>query len=328
MSFRVLHHNNCFDGACSAAVFTKLHRECLGGAAGYEYVGLSHGPAGGLSESIFGTGENAIVDFKYSPSPRLTWWFDHHQSAFLTQADRDHFEHDPEGQASERQFFDEDAISCTGFIARVGVAKFGFDVSGLTELLHWADIVDGARYESAQAAVAMEAPAMKLATVIENGESTGFIPRVIPLLTEIPLEEIIAQPFIAERIQPLLDRHFAMVDLVRERAELKDGTIYFDLTDRSIEGLSKFIPYFLFPDATYTVAVTRSSFRTKISVGTNPWTTAPTAQLANIAEICERFGGGGHARVGAISYGVDEQASTLAVAAEVLRELRSASTRN
>jgi hypothetical protein len=30
--------------------------------------------------------ENAIVDFKYS-DPRVTRWFDHHQSAFLTPED-------------------------------------------------------------------------------------------------------------------------------------------------------------------------------------------------------------------------------------------------
>ena len=84
MSFRVLHHNNCFDGACSAAMFTKFHRECVGTAESYEYHGLAHQPGGAMSDDIFGPGENAIVDFKYSMSPKLTWWFDHHQSAFLT----------------------------------------------------------------------------------------------------------------------------------------------------------------------------------------------------------------------------------------------------
>ena len=82
--------------------------------------------------------------------------------------------------------------------------------------------------------------------------------------------------------------------------------IYFDMLDNPTEALRKFIPYYLYPDATYTVGVTRSRFRTKISVGTNPWTTVPADRLENIAEICEMYGGGGHARVGAISFGPDE----------------------
>ena len=322
MLFRVLHHNQCFDGACSAAVFTKFHRECIGGAEGYEYLGLAHKAGGGLDGDIFGPGENAIVDFKYSSSPKLTWWFDHHQSAFMTEEDRAHFDAGQQGALRMRQFFDPDFISCTGFIAAVGVSRFGFDVSGLGELLYWADIVDGARYESARAAVELEAPAMKLTLVIENADSSDFIPRIIPLLTEMPLAEIVQQPLILEKIGPLLEKHVASITLIRDRAEVEDGVIYFDLLDKPTEALSKFIPYYLYPDATYTVGVTRSRFRTKISVGTNPWTTVPADRLENIAEICELYGGGGHARVGAISFEADEVDRARIAAGKIAAELR------
>jgi len=323
MVFRVLHHNQCFDGACSAAVFTKFHRECIGGADGYEYLGLAHkAGGGGVDEAVFGPGENAIVDFKYSSSPKLTWWFDHHQSAFTTEEDRAHFLRGQRGDLGMRQFFDPDFVSCTSFIAAVGRSRFGFDVSGLGELLYWADIVDGARYESARAAVELEAPAMKLTMVIENADSPEFIPRIIPLLTEIPLAEVLAQPFVQEKVSPLLEKHVASIKMILARAEVDDGVIYFDLLDRQTEALSKFIPYYLFPEATYTVGVTRSSFRTKISVGTNPWTKVPAEELENIAEICERYGGGGHARVGAISFGPDEEDRARIAARKIVAELR------
>ena len=323
MIFRVLHHNQCFDGACSAAVFTKLHRECIGGATDYEYVGLAHKAGGaGVDESVFGPGENAIVDFKYSRSPKLTYWFDHHQSAFMTPDDRAHFEAGQEGPLALRQFFDPDYVSCTGLIADIGREKFGFDTSELKELLYWADIIDGARFASAKMAVEMKEPALKIAMVIENAEGTDFISRIIPLLTEIPLAEVLAQQFVAERVAPLMERHLAMMELIRERAELKDGVIFVDLLDRETEAISKFIPYYYHPDATYTVVVSRSHFRTKISVGTNPWTSKPVEELVNLAEICERFGGGGHARVGAISFGASEVELARSVAVGIVRELR------
>jgi len=322
MTFRVLHHNQCFDGACSAAVFTKFHRECIGGASDYEYRGLAHSATGVIPESVFGAGENAIVDFKYTTSQKLTWWFDHHQSAFLTEEDRAAFNAGQRGPLGMRQFFDPDFISCTSFIAAVGASRFGFDVGSLGELLYWADIVDGARYESAKAAVEMQAPAMKLTMVIENADTPDFIPRIIPMLTTIPLAEIVAQPFIQEKIGPLMAKHIASMNLIRTRGELIDGVISIDLLDRCTEALNKFIPYYYFPDATYTVAVTRSSARTKISVGTNPWTTIPHSKLENIAEICERYGGGGHARVGAISFGPDEEDRARIAASKIVAELR------
>ena len=51
------------------------------------------------------------------------------------------------------------------------------------------------------------------------------------------------------------------------------GVIRFDITDQPTEGYNKFIPYYLFPEGTYNVGLSKSSFRTKVSVGTNPWTT-------------------------------------------------------
>jgi hypothetical protein len=323
MSLRVLHHNNCFDGACSAAVFTKFHRECVGGVEQYEYCGLAHQPGGAMSDDVFGPAENAIVDFKYSMSPKLTWWFDHHESAFLTPEMRAHFEAGQLTEKAKRQFFDPSYISCTGLIADIGKARFGWDTRGLEDLLYWANIIDGARFESAEAAVEMKAPAMKIAMVIESAEDAGFIPRIIPLLTAMPFSEVLAQPFVQERIAPLWAKHQATKELIRERAEFKDGVVECLILDRETEALNKFIPYFFYPEATYTIAVTRSKARTKISVGTNPWTKVPVEQLVNLSEVCERYGGGGHARVGAISFGAEDGEKGRVVAEEIVAELRA-----
>lgn len=322
MKFRVLHHNNCFDGACSAAVFTKFHQECVGGAESYEYCGLAHQPGGAMNQNIFGPGENAIVDFKYSNSPNLTWWFDHHESAFLTPELRADFEAGQHGERGRRQFFNPSYISCTGLIADIGKEKFGWEPEGLEDLLKWADIIDGARFESAQAAVEMREPAMKVALVIENAQDGNFIPRIIPLLTAMPFAEILKEPWVKERLDHVWATHEETKELIRQRTELKDGVNYLEILDRDTDSLNKFIPYYLHPEATYTIAVTKSKARTKISVGTSPWTTLPPEKLVNLSDVCGRFGGGGHARVGAISYGPGDEARAKEVAAGIVAELR------
>jgi hypothetical protein len=290
--------------------------------------------AGSLfDEAAFVEGENAIVDFKYSASPKVTWWFDHHQSAFLTPADQQDFVEwqartDAAGGTGAGKpvqggkFYDPAYVSCTSLIADVARDQFGFDTAPLAELIRWADIVDGARYESAEAAVGMAAPAMKLTMAIESS-GEGFVPRVIPLLTEMSLQEVLDQPFIQAELGPLLERHIAGIELLRERITLERGVVTFDITDKLTEGYNKFIPYYLHPAATYNVGLSRSSFRNKVAVGTNPWTKAPVAELANLAAICERYGGGGHARVGAVSFPPDKEDDARKAAAEIAAELRA-----
>ena len=323
MQVRVFYHDKCFDGACSASLFTRFHRECVAHDAVYQYHGLVHRAGALFDESEFIGDENAIVDFKYSASPRITWWFDHHQSAFLTAADQENFracQQDP--ACARRKFFDPDYTSCTKFLAHIGQTQFGFNTEPMADMIHWANIVDGALYASPEQAVEMPAPAMKLTLIIESTQDPLFIPRFIPLLTEMPLAEVLAQPFVATLLPPLMERHQESIALIRSRSEEKDGTIFFDITDHQLEGFNKFIPYYLHPQATYSIGLSKSSFRTKVSVGSNPWTKADPAKMVNLAQICERYGGGGHARVGAISFPPDRADEARKAAAEIVAELR------
>src|SRR5882757_3680949 len=123
MKLRLLYHGHCFDGVASAATFTRFYKERIHPEASVEYGGLLHRPGNLFDEAWFDGDENAIVDFKYSPSPLLTWWFDHHQSAFLTPEDEAHFH----AAASTQKFLDTTSKSCTEFIARTARERFGFD---------------------------------------------------------------------------------------------------------------------------------------------------------------------------------------------------------
>ena len=68
------------------------------------------------------------------------------------------------------------------------------------------------------------------------------------------------------------------------------------------------------------MGLSKSSFRTKVSVGSNPW--APQEPEVNLARICERYGGGGHAKVGAISFEPGELEKARRVAGEIIAELK------
>lgn len=318
----MFYHDKCFDGAASAALFTRFYRERIRDGADFAYTGLLHRSGSLFEESQFTGDENAIVDFKYSPSPRITWWFDHHQSAFLTPEDHQHFLEDQ----SNNKFYDPAYRSCTKFIATIAETRFGFDPSPVAELVQWADIIDGAKFESARTAVEMAHPAMKLTMVIESSRDESLIPKIIGCMIDRKLAEIVEQPFVGELLPPLMERHRRSIETLRQRTECVAGTIYFDVTDLELEGYNKFVPYFLHPEATYSVGLSKSSFRTKVAVGSNPWTTTAPRDMVNLAAICERYGGGGHARVGAISFSPDQEEQARVAAREIVAELRAAQT--
>ncbi|MHB8526859.1 MAG: phosphoesterase [Candidatus Acidiferrales bacterium] len=316
MKVRVCFHDKCFDGAASAAIFSRFYRERIRADALFCYTGMTHKASRPFEAGMFDGDENAIVDFKFSSSPKLTWWFDHHQSAFLTPEDAAVFQQDHSG----RKFYDPAYKSCTKFLATIASEKFGFDARPLAELIRWGDIIDGAQFESSEVAVGMREPAMQLALVIEAAPEADLVPRLIPELATRPLAEMVKLPMVAKYLEALLERHRQSIGILKERADTRGGVIYFDVSDLDLEGYNKFIPYYLYPDSLYTVGVSASSTRAKVSVGTNPWKAA--AADVNLASLCEKYGGGGHARVAAISLAPEDLSRARQVAQEIAATLR------
>ena len=316
MRLRILYHDHCFDGAASAAYFSRFIEGAFYPGAEFAYTGMAHRASQLFEPELFDGDENAIVDFKYSSDPRLTWWFDHHQSAFLTPEDAEHFRQDHSG----KKLYDPSFKSCTMFIRTVAQSKWGFEAPDLDDLVAWANVIDGAQYADAKTAVELGAPAMKLTLVIEGSKGSDMVQKIIGWMRHRKLDEIVAKPEVQELFKVLYQRHLDSVEMIRSRAREEDGVVFFDLTGYDLEGYNKFIPYYLFPDSTYTVSVSPSSFRTKVSVGSNPW--ALHEPKHNLATICERYGGGGHARVGAISFEPGAVAKAREVAAEIAKELK------
>ncbi|MCS6911908.1 MAG: phosphoesterase [Myxococcales bacterium] len=326
MRVRVLYHDNCFDGAASAALFTAFYLSCIEAEAQFEYVGMTHGPGDVFADGAFlphseSDVEHVCVDFRYSPDPRLSWWFDHHQSAFISPEDQRHFEQ----TQNPRHFYDPTAQSCTKFVAERCAAVYGFDPTPHADLIRWADLIDGARFESPQVAVELREPALQLMTWVEANRDETLKVRFIRDLYNRPLEDIAQQAYVREGLQPIMELHHRALQILRERAACDGGVVTYDTSDASLPAANKFIPYYLFPECHYVVGISAMPGRLKISVGSNPWHAG--RRTANIADICSRYGGGGHPMVGAVSLRPWQRQEAQQIAAEIARELRQAAER-
>ena len=318
MKIKICYHGNCFDGVSSAAVFGRFYREKVNPAWEQTFQPMMHRAGALFDEDEFDGDENAIVDFKYSASEKLTWWFDHHKSAFLTPEDEAHFR----AYTGGKKFLDADYKSCTKFIADTAEKAFGFDPAPMSELIQWANVIDAAAYKNAAEPVEMVAPAFKLALVIECDRDQKLANRIILDLQTRSMSEVAAATYVAERIDPLYQRHLQAIEIIKGEAKLRGPVVNFDISDYgNMEGYSKFIPYYLRPAATYCVGVSLSPFRSKISVGSNPW--APKPRTHDLAKICERYGGGGHAVVAAISLSPESIEDAQKIAEDIVQELQN-----
>jgi hypothetical protein len=168
--------------------------------------------------------------------------------------------------------------------------------------------------------VRLTEPAPQLTLVIEAAPGESLSTRLIPELAKRPLAEIVQLPMVQQHLGPLLERHRRSIDVLHERADARDGVIYFDVSDLDLEGYNKFIPYMLHPESVYSVGVSASETRAKVSLGSNPWSKQPIEK--NLASLAERYGGGGHPRVAAISFEPGDLERARKIAREIAAELR------
>ena len=316
MLFVVASHGHCFDGLSSAVLFTRLMHERGLSRAQFEYKACGYGMNQQRAEEKLLLGdENAILDYRFSTSPKLTWYFDHHRTAFQSDAERAAFEasHPP------NFFFDASYSSCTKLIADTAQKRFGFSDPKLDPLVRFADIIDSARFESPEQAIDRSDPLMRLVSVVEHYGDDGFYSLLVPELLQKSLTEVAGSSAISERYKPLGKKHERFVERVRETSVVQGRVVFADMTEGILESVGKFVTYALFPKSVYSVLVGVLKGGPKISVGYNPWSGQPLD--VDISAICARYGGGGHPVVGGISFASNEVERARLVAHEIAKEL-------
>jgi hypothetical protein len=206
--------------------------------------------------------------------------------------------------------------------------RFQMRAPDLDDLVHWADVIDAARFPSAKFAVDLAAPALELMTVIDaHGDDRFLAPRIERLSRGATLAELAGEADVKSMLTKLVAMHRETLKAIEQSAVCAKGVVTFDLSARGrTDRYNKFIPYWLFPESRYCVALTASRSRTKISVGSNPW--APVPRTHDIAAICASYGGGGHPVVGAITLPPGQIDRAREIQREVAQTLSQEGTRS
>ncbi|MGH7835678.1 MAG: hypothetical protein ACREQK_18690 [Candidatus Binatia bacterium] len=123
--------------------------------------------------------------------------------------------------------------------------------------------------------------------------------RLIGMLRDLPLEEVMADSEVKRRCHDILDAQEKLKAILLKRATLQGNVIYVDLRGvKDVPDGNRFLLYTLFPAGNISMKIAEDPQRkntTAISVGYNIFN--PTSKV-NVGALLERHGGGGHKVVG------------------------------
>ena len=173
------------------------------------------------------------------------------------------------------------------------------DSERIKYLLHETDRIDAGKLEPQDV---LDPQGYVLVSMTTDGRNAGDEPywlRIIELLRDASLEEVLRDPEVSRRCQQIRDEQEQLRQLLLARTVLKGNVIFVDLRGiQEIPDGNRFLIFTLFPQGNIQVKVADDKQRentTSISVGYNIFN---TTSKVNVGELLSHHGGGGHKVVG------------------------------
>ena len=194
------------------------------------------------------------------------------------------------------------------------------DSERITYLLHETDRIDAGKLEPQDV---LDPQGYVLISMTTDGRNAGDEPywlRIIELLRDASLEEILRDPEVSRRCQQIRNEQEDLRNLLLARTVMKGNVIFVDLRGiQEIPDGNRFLIFTLFPQGNIQVKLADDKQRentTSISVGYNIFNTTSNV---NVGELLSHYGGGGHKVVGSCRVANDQ-------AERAIREILAAVT--
>jgi len=255
-----------------------------------------------------------ILDFLYHP--RASWWFDHHQTSFITDKWREEFKGD------KNHAFDSTKRSACDLMAGHFKKEFNYKPPKfVADLIKWATIIDSASYKSAKEAIEGKQPAIKLIKAFysknfENDAAVKYFETIIKSLAGEPIARTIQIPVVKKEIKRIEKDNKEVKKIFKKISTVTGRTVFVDSTKTKAQ-LSIFFGYYFFPKIDYSITLEFYGDYYHLNVGKNPWKKTPAK--VHIGEILKKYGGGGHKTVGGMERKTKPE--ILKIAGEVIEYL-------
>lgn len=291
MFYDIYFHND-FDGVTSAALLADF-LEKRGDRIG-NYFAIDHGNFNKNRWLNFKfKNPAAVVDFAYHPS--LVFWFDHHPTTFIKEEWRRKF------KPSRFHCWKTDYFSAYHLVFDSLTKNFNYQPPRyFCELTKWADIIDGARYDSAGQTIKLKEPALQIDGFIEqNAAETAVLIGLIKILGKQSLRRIAERPEIKNAVRKFQKETKMVLKFYEKNLRIFGLVGFLDLSGDKFAEMP-FAPFYLRPKLSYRLLLKKNKQKFCLSAGFNPW--SKKKNKIDVGKFLrEKYGGGGHYNVGGVS---------------------------
>jgi len=311
--FHIYFHSPCFDGTVSC-VLTQDFLEARGSKV-EDLIPVNYDvKRSWLATSLKSSA--AVVDFLYHP--QAEFWADHHVTTFLSAEAELHFK----SRKSPFVVYDSTAGSCAGLLWRQLLDRFSYRNNFYEPLVHWAEKIDAARYDSVQEAVLGDNSALRIRSSLALEDAQKYSVDLAHALRRQTMDEVAELPWVHDRVQRARNLLQAGLDRFSKSCHLESDIAVFDV-DASDVLINRYAPYLFFPHARYSIGILRTGDKTKITAMRNPWWEFSSLPLG---PMFEKLGGGGHQRVGSLVLPLDRSAEAPQIVKTLVNEMSQSGT--
>jgi oligoribonuclease NrnB/cAMP/cGMP phosphodiesterase (DHH superfamily) len=257
-----------------------------------------------------------IIDFRYHPN--ADWWFDHHPTTFFFHEWKENFVND------NQHNFNPEAKSCFGQILNFLKNKHGFTAPvQLNDFEKQADIIDSAGFEKPEDATRFESTQELVYLLVDNlyrlevKTNRDAQMEVIRALAFGDIKKLVEVDY-KEEIEYLKNRVKNSFNLYKNNVKIIECVGFLDATNFDM-AYKSFIGYTLYPELKYTVSISKENVSYHVHVGWNQWFRGENK--INIANLMNKYGGGGHDGVGGLE--AETYAGALKIAEEIVEYLNA-----
>ncbi|HUK48612.1 MAG TPA: hypothetical protein VLW06_13505 [Terriglobales bacterium] len=280
-------HFPCFDGVVSGVLASRFLEKTDGWKV-TAIVPVNYGLRNQWLETKLPP-RSGVLDFLYHP--QAEFWADHHSTTFLTPQLQASFE----AATPKNHFYDSHSPSCASLLWRHLGASLGNE-SALQATVEWADKIDSAAYASVQEALFDEHPALLISKSLAIDADAQYCEFLIRKLKHSSLDEAARSEEVQKRNRIAKERSALGLERVRKAIRMEGAAAVFEASDEGVL-INRYLPYHFYPDAQYSIGVVHFEASTKITTMRNPWM---EFESPNLGRFMEKFGGGGHQRVGSV----------------------------
>ena len=259
----------------------------------------------------------AIVDFLYHP--RADFWADHHETAMLTPEAEADFR---KRRSNARLYFDDRAPSCATLLYR-HLKRYLTHKPHFREMVYWAEKIDSASYASVEEAILGDAPALRISRSLlleEEKNGPGYAYFLLEKMRAHDLNYIAGLREVTRRETKVRRTLQSGLKKAEASARMENGdVVIMDVKKNRAQMISRYAPYHAAPNARYSIGIVRSPDSIGITAMRNPWRKFRSISLGR---VFEKFGGGGHQRVGAVRLSPSQGKTAADVVESLLSKMR------